>query len=245
MKLTLVILCGIMALAMQASGVTETSAFTNSFFASPFSELAASRTISQSFITSPDLNYISNGKVDANVIQPGGGNAIISQNIYSTAYNNGGLGSGLGGGASFSSKVTATNVKGSSLVMTGTSNAEICNKQDHSKIESWTFGLCMATLNEGEYSLDLSGAQETKTNLAPALAVIPVFDHDLLNKELIIAFEQTPSEFDEPVDVIRQDVDFNYGTSNNQPTFYGYDFTNDIAVDDIVCSSSMSFSHVN
>jgi len=245
MKLTLVILCSIMAMATQASGITETSAFTNSFFASPFSELAASRTISQSFISSPDLNYISNGKVDANVIQPGGGNSIIKQNIYSTAYNNGGLGSGLGGGASFSSKVTATNVKGSSLVMTGTSNAEICNKQDHSKIESWTFGMCLAMPNEGEYSLEMNGAQETKTNMVPALAVIPVFDNDLLNKELIIAFEQTPSEFDEPVDVIQQEVDFNYGTSNNKPTFYGYDFTNEIAVEDIACSSSMSFSHVN
>jgi hypothetical protein len=243
--LAIIILLNIVELATYADGATQTSAFTNSFFASPFSELAVSRTISQSSITSPDLNYISNGKVDADVIQPGGGNAIISQNIYSTAYNNGGLGSGLGGGASFSSKITATNVKGSSLVMTGTSNAEICNKQDNSKIESWTFGLCMAKPNEGEYSLEMNGAQETKTNMAPALAVVPVYDNELLNKELIIAFEQTPSEFDEPVDIIQQEVNFNYGTSNNQPTFYGYDFTNEIAVEDTICSSSMSFSHMN
>jgi hypothetical protein len=234
-----------LALATQAIAVTETSAFTNSFLVSSYSELAAARTISIASITSPDLNYNSNGQVDSSVVQTGGGGAIIRQNIYSTAYNNGGLGSGLGGGASFSSKVTATNAIGSSLVMTGTSTAEVCNKQDNSKIESNTFGMGIAKPGEGEYSFDVNGEQKSVSNMVPALAVIPVYNNNLLNKELIIAFEQIPAEFEKPVDVIQQEVNFDYGTYNNQPTFYNYDVTNTIAVEDTTCSSSMSFSHLN
>jgi hypothetical protein len=49
------------------------------------SELAASRTISESFVTTPDLNYKSNGQVDSYVTQPGGGKAIITQEINSMA----------------------------------------------------------------------------------------------------------------------------------------------------------------
>jgi hypothetical protein len=241
MRLALVTFIGIAALAAQASGATQTSAFTNSFLMSSYSELAASRTISESSVTTPDLNYKSNGKVDSYVIQPGGGGAIISQAIYSTAQNDG----KLGGMASFSSKVTATNVKGSSLIMTGTSIAEVCNKQDNSKIESQTFGLGLTKPGEGEYSFEVNGGQNIVSNMVPALAVIPAYDNELLNKELIIAFEQIPSEFEKTVDGIQQEVNFDYGTYNNQPTFYNYDVTNTIAVEDTTCSSSMSFSHVN
>jgi hypothetical protein len=236
------------ALITQVNGVTQTSAFTNSFLVSTYSELAASRTTSESSVTSPDLNYNSNGQVDSYVIQPGGGAAIISQNVGSMSQNyGGGLGTGLGGGASFSSKVTATNVKGSYLIMTGTSTAEVSNQQDNSKIESQTFGLGIAKPGEGEHSFEVHGGQETVSNMVPALKVNPVIiNHDdLLNKELIVAFEQTPSEFEQPADVLQQEVNFNYGTSDNRPTFYGYDFTNTIADGDTTCSSYMSFSHVN
>jgi len=241
MRVAIAILVCIMALASQASGGTQTSASTNSFLLSSNSELAASRTISESFVTTPDLNYKSNGQVDSYVIQPGGGAAIISQEVNSMAQNIG----KLGGMASFNSKVTATNVKGSSLIITGTSTTEVCNPQDNSKIESRTFGLGLAKPGEGEYSFEVNGAQETVSNMVPALAIIPVYNNELLNKELIISFEQIPSEFEKPVDVIQQEVNFDYGTYNNQPTYYNYDVTNTIAVEDTTCSSSMSFSHVN
>jgi hypothetical protein len=241
MRIVVTILVSIIVLASQASGVTQTSAFTNSFLVSGYSELAASRTISESSVTAPDLNYKSNGQVDSYVTQPGGGGAIINQGVYSTAQNNG----MLGGLTSFSSKVTASNVKSSSLIMTGKSTTEVCNKQDNSKIESSSFGLGIAKPGEGEYSFEVSGGQYTVSNMVPVLAIIPVYENDLLNKELVIAFEQIPSEFEKPVDVIQQEVNFDYGTYNNQPTFYNYDFTNTIAIDDTTCSSSMSFSHVN
>jgi hypothetical protein len=241
MRLALAVLACLLALASQACGTTQTSAFTNSFLVSSCSELAASRTISENFVTTPDLNYKSNGQVDSYVTQPGGGKAIISQEINSMAQNIG----KLGGMASFSSKVTATNVESSSLTMTGTSTAEVCNKQDNSKIESQTFGLGLSKPGEGEYSFEVHGEQTTVSNTVLALAVIPVYNNELFNKELIISFEQIPSEFEKPVDVIQQEVNFDYGTYNNQPTFYNYDVTNIIAVEDTTCSSSMSFSHVN
>jgi hypothetical protein len=241
MKVNVPILVSIIVLAGQAAGVTQTSAFTNSFLVSSFSDLAASRTISENFITTPDLNYKSNGQVDSYVTQPGGGNAIINQEIYSMAQNNG----KLGGMASFGSKVTATNVQSSSLIIIGTSITEVCDKQDNSKIEGWSFGLGMAKPGEGEYSFEVNGEQNTVSNMVPALAIIPVYNNKLLNKELVVAFKQIPSEFEKPVDVVEQEISFDYGTYYDQPTFYNYDFTNTIAVEDTTCSSSMSFSHVN
>jgi hypothetical protein len=244
--LALIILLSIVALATQARGATQTSAFTNSFLVSSFSELAASRTISKSVVSSPDVNYNSNGQVDSYVIQTGGGGAIISQTIYSSAQNDASLG-GLGGGSAFSTKVTATNVKGSQLVMAGTSTAEVCNKQDYTKIESQTFGMAMAKPGEGEYTFSVNGAQNTVSNMAPALAAIPVIvNHDeLLDKELIVAFEQIPIEFEQTADIMQQEVNFNYGAYNNRPTYYGYDFSSTIVIEDTMCSSSMSISHVN
>jgi hypothetical protein len=238
--LALTILIGMLALATQASGATETSASTNSFLVSSFSEVAASRTISESSVTTPDLNYISHGQVDSYVIQPGGGAATISQTIESTAQNY----NGLGGGATFSSKVTATDVTNSYIIMKGTSTAEVCNKQDNSKIKSQTFGMGIAKPGEGEYSFEVNGAQKTTSDMVLALA--PIVDYTkLLDKELIVAFEQIPTEFEQTPDIMQQEVNFNYATSNNQPTYYGYDFTSTIAVDDTMCSSSMSLSHIN
>ncbi len=244
MRVALIILVGILALASQSNGVTQTSAFTSSFLVSNYSNLAASKTISESSVVSPDLNYNSKGQVESYVIQPDGGGATISQKVYSTAESYGGM---LGGIVSFSNKITATQVKNTSLVMTGTSSPDVSNKQNNSEIESQTFGLGMAKPGDGGYSFEVKGAQNSVCNIAPFPAIIPIAANntELLNKELIIAFEQTPMEFEQPADILQQEVNFNYGTSNNQPTFYGYDFTSTLEVGDTICSSSMSFSHVN
>ena len=83
MRVALIILVGILALASQSNGVTQTSAFTSSFLVSNYSNLAASKTISESSVVSPDLNYNSKGQVESYVIQPDGGGATISQKVYS------------------------------------------------------------------------------------------------------------------------------------------------------------------
>ncbi|MEM0498038.1 MAG: hypothetical protein QW781_00885 [Methanothrix sp.] len=179
------------------------------------------------------------------MIQPGGGGAIISQTVYSTAHNNI-LAGGLGGGSAFSTRVTATNVNGVSTLMTGTSTAEVCNSQDSSKIESQTFGMGIARPAEGDYVFSVDGAQKTESTAMPAVTIIPVFVNDEHpGKELVVTFEQIPAEFEQPADVLEQEVNFNYGSFNNMPTFYGYDFRSRIAVDDTMCSSSMSFQHIN
>jgi hypothetical protein len=67
MRKILIIMISMVTLAGLSIGATQTSAFTNSFLVSSFSEVAASRTISESSVTSPDLNYISHGQVDSYV----------------------------------------------------------------------------------------------------------------------------------------------------------------------------------
>jgi hypothetical protein len=242
MKPALAILVFVVALANQASGVVETSAYTNSFLVSTDSELPVLRTISLSTVTSPEIYYHSNGQIDSYVVQPGGGAAVISQGVYSTAHNY--LG-GLGGGASFSSKVTATNTNGSELVMTGTSTAEVCYSQDYALIQSKTFGFGIANPGEGEYDFGVNGNQSTTSTTLPVPVPKVMNADEFLYKELNVTFKQKSLEMEEPADFLQQEINFNYGTFNNQPTFYGYDFSSVLTVEDTSCSSYMSFSHVN
>lgn len=244
MKATLAFLVFVAVLANQASGVPpiQTSASTNSFLVSSFSELTASRTISENYLISPIVNYNSNGQVDSYVVQPSGGGAIISQNVYSTAYYS----DGLGGMTSFSSKITATNSKGSSNIMTGTSNSEVCYSQDYALIQSETFGMGVAKPGEGEYDFVVNGGQETTSNILPAaVPVVVMSGNENLDKELIVTFKQNSLEMEVPADFLQQEVSFNYGTYNNEPTFYGYDFSNGLVVDDTISNCFMSFSHIN
>jgi len=241
MRATATILACIMALAIQASAASQMSAFTFSNLISSNSELTAVRTISDNILTDPYLNFNSNGVVDAKIMQPDGGAAIVSQGLYSSASNNG----KLSGMASFYGSVTATQVKDVSLTCGATSITSVWNEQDRSKIASTSFGLGMAKPGEGEYEFTVGGNYETKSNTMPALIPIPLWENEgLFYKELSIAFEQAPLETDVSADLLDQEVSFNYGVQNNQPTFYSYDFSRNLEVEDTACSSWMSFSHL-
>ena len=248
MRLTIAIaiLVCVLALASQASGVSQTSASTDSLLVSSNSELAAVRTISESFVSTPDLNYNNNGQVDSYVTQPGGGAAIISQGVYSSAENY----NKLGGLATFHAHVTATNATNSQIIMKGTSTAAVSNIQDNSKIESQSFGLGMAKPGEGEYLFTTTGNQTTVTDTVYALSPIiniHLIDlrKDYVDKTLEIAFKQNAQELSPPADFIEQNVDFKYNQFYNVPTYYGYDFTSTIGVKDTTCSSYMNFAHLN
>lgn len=241
MRMTLVVLIGIVALSSQSSGVTQTSAFTFSNLISSFSEITAVKTISENILSAPDLNYKTNGLANAEIIQPNGGAAVVSQGLLFSAENNG----GLGGMASFYSRVTATQVKDASLTFGGTSSAGIWDENDKSKIISTSLGAGMAKPGEGEYEFTVGGNYETKSNTVPALIPIPLWENDgEFYKELSVTFEQSPLETDISADLLDQEMNFNYRVQNNQPTFYGYDFSRNMEVEDTSCSSWMSFSHL-
>ncbi len=242
MKLALTVLVFVAALATQASGVVETSASTESFLASMNSDQVAIRTISKSSVTSPELFYKSDVQVDTTTDQPGGGAAIISQSVQSTAQNYYGS---LGGGATFSSKVIATNTNGTNLVMTGKSEAVVCYSEEYAMVKSETFGMGIAKPEEGEYIFEVKGDQKTVSTTMPAPVLVVMNNDEFLNKELTVTFRQNSLDLEEPADLLEQEVNFNYGTYNNQPTFYNYDFTSNLVIDDTTCSSYMSFSHVN
>jgi len=244
MRMALLILICMVALVTQASGLTTTSASTNSLLISTQAESASVRTISESSISTPDLNYNNNGQVDSCVTQPGGGAAIISQGINSSAQNYG----GLGGGASFYAHVTATNASDSQIIMKGTSTTAVSNNQDTSKIESQSFGLGMAKPGEGDYLFTTTGNQTTITDMVYALSPIVnvhLIDLSKKDKTLEIAFKQNAQELAPPADFIQQNVDFKYNEIYNVPTYYGYDFTSTIGVKDTTCSSYMNFVHLN
>ncbi len=241
MRVTVTILACITALAIQASGATQTSALTFSNLISTNSELTAVKTISENTLSAPDLNYKSNGEANALIIQPDGGAAMVSQCLQFSASNNGKL-EGL---ASFYSSVTATQVKDVSLTFGGTSSTNVWNEYDRTKIADTSFGLGLAKPGDGEYEFSVGGNYETITNTEPALVSIPLWENDgELYKELSITFEQTPLESDISADVLDQEISFNYGVQNNQPAFYSYDFSRSMEAEDTSCSSWMSFSHL-
>jgi hypothetical protein len=246
MRLVIAILVCVLALASQASGASQTSAFTYSLLVSNSSEFAAVRTISESSVSTPDLNYNNNGQVDSYIIQPGGGAAIISQGINSNASNFG----KLGGLATFHAKVTGTNVVNSQIIMTGTSTTTVSNNRDYSKIESQSFGLGMAKPGDGDYLFTTTGNQTTVTDtvsaLSPVVTIVPIDLRDnYVDKTLNVAFKQNAQELDPPADFIDQNIDFKYANLYNVPTYYGYDFTSKIGVKDTTCSSYMTYEHLN
>lgn len=242
MKLTLTVLALVAALATQASGVVQTSASTQSFLASTDIDQVAIRTISHSSVTSPEMYYKIKVQVDTDTDQPGGGEAVVSQGVQSTGHNY--LGS-LSGGATFSSTVIASNTKGTNVVMSGKSEAVVCYSQEYAMVKSETFGMGIAKPGEGEYIFKVDGDQKTKSTTMPAPVFVVMNRDELLDKELTVTFRQNPLEMEVPADLLEQEVNFNYGTYNNQPTFYGYNFLGNLIVDDTTCSSHMSFSHVN
>jgi len=86
----------------------------------------------------------------------------------------------------------------------------------------------------------------TTSNTVPALMPIPVWEHNgKLFRELELTFEQFPMEIGFTADIFQQDVSFNYGMLDNEPTSYAYDFSRSIVVEDTTCSSWMSFSHLS
>jgi hypothetical protein len=243
LALAALVFVAMLALATQASGVVETSASTSSFLVDTDSDISASRTMMESSVTTPEMNYSSNGQVDSHVLQPGGGAAIISHNIYTTARNYYGI---LGGGVSFSSKVTATNATSSELVMTGRSTGGVCYSQEYAMAKSETFGMGIAKVGEGgEHSFNLDGSQKTVTTRLPIPVPVMIHTDEFVNKELTVTFRQRSLEMDTPADFLQEEVNFDYRTYNNQMAYYGYDFSSFLAIEDTSCNSYMSFAHVN
>lgn len=241
MKLNIAIAVCLIALANVASGVTQTSAFTFSNLISTYSDFTAARTISENSLSAPDLNFRSNGQVDAEVYQPEGGAATVTQGLYFSADNS----AGLGGYASFYCHASGTQVQDTSIKFIGTSTAETWVQYDRTAIISERFGLGIAKPGEGEYDFSVGGNYQTISNTVPALIPIPVWEHNgKLFRELELTFEQFPMDKGFTADSLQQDVSFNYGVLNNEPTSYAYDFSRSLVVEDTTCSSWMSFSHL-
>ena len=196
-----------------------------------------------SSVESPEIDYHARGQVDSCVFQPDGGGAIISQGVYSTAHNYYGI---IGGGASFSSHITATNSKGTEVVMSGLSTAEICYSQDYAMMRSEAFGMGIAKPGEGEeYYFSVNGSQKTVSTTLPAPTPVFIPTSEFMDKELNVTFRQNSMDMDQPADILDQEINFNYGTFYNMPTYYSYDYSSFLSIGDSSCSSSMSLSHLN
>ena len=81
MKIAIVAGLVLCMLSMSALADTEASAFTNSILSSYGSTFSSARTISTNDITTPDLDFKSNGAMTTELATSSGGSTTIGQNL--------------------------------------------------------------------------------------------------------------------------------------------------------------------
>lgn len=228
-----VILCiGLIALISSADAATDARTSTNSYLISYNTISSDARTISENYVSTPDLILKSEGQVDGNVVMDSPSTSIIKQGLSFTGIRNGGLGSK----ASFSSAVVAENVISAQSTMTGYAQTIITTPTDFSIANTESFGMALANPGTDDYQLSVTGTQNTKTN-----AVLqPLNDRASIIRNFKVEFDLYPLEMDTPADLLVQNVDVNYNVENNEITGLAYDFSRQLEIGDISFVSEMN-----
>jgi hypothetical protein len=221
-------------LATAADGASDTIASTISRLVSYETNFCALRTISDSSVSTPDLNFMSTGQVDSSIQLSSSSTAKIEQGTSFEGIRNG----NFGGLASFSSSVTGQSVTGISSSITGTAYATAGNPTDAGMVQSISSGLCMADPGSEEYELSINGGHSTLTN-AP---MQPTSGSSGSAKSITasITMNLYPLEFVVPADSLYQDVNLDLKMENNNLAGYSYDFSQAIDLEGTTCDSGMN-----
>lgn len=223
---------GLFMLMIAADAATDARTSTNSYLISYNTISSDARTVSENYISTPDLILKSEGQVDGNVIMDSPSTSIIKQGLSFEGLRNGGFGSK----ASFSSAIAAENVKSADSVMTGYSQTIITTPTDFSKVNTESFGMTLANPGTDDYQLSVTGSQSTKTNAA----LQPLNDRESVIRNFKVEFDLYPLEMETPADLFVQNMDVNYKVENNEITALAYDFSRQLEMDDISFVSEMN-----
>jgi hypothetical protein len=222
-------------LIASAYAATESTAFTNSHLISYGSDFSAAKTISKNEISTSDLNFKSEGSVVTEISLADSGISEIYQGLYFSGSANG----GFGGSSSLYSSVSGENVIEMSSAISGTAMTTISTSNDNTKVESTSAGAVMVNPGTNKYELTEEGGHETITN--SGVVSLPLWMIDETPKEYTVSFESYPLEFEEPADFASEDVQLNYGTYYNLLSYYAYDFSRTVVVDEITSLSEMNY----
>ena len=238
MKKILLYAVMLIMLASAAEGASDTIASTISRLVSYETDFSALRTISDSSVSTPDLNFMSTGQVDSSIHFSSPTTAKIEQGTSFEGIRNG----NFGGLASFSSSVSGKGVTGTSSSITGTAYATASNPTDAGMVQSISNGICMADPGSDEYEMSINGGHSTLTN-AP---IQPTSGSSGSAKSITasITMNLYPLVFEVPADNFYQDVNLDLKMENDNLAGYSYDFSQAIALADTTCESGMNLFQI-
>jgi len=237
MKIVIVACLVLCMLSMPALAATEASAFTNSILSSYGSAFSSAKTISTNHITTPDIDFKSNGAITTELATSNDGNTKIGQNLYFLGTS----GVGFGGYGLVSQSVEGTNVNSMISKMSVGGGSTVSQSNDNTKVESTSSGVGLANPGTTDYEFALSGGHNTLTT--GGVAPVPIYMTDETSKEFSVTFEPYSFNLDLPADVLNEDVSVNFQIQNNMLAAAGYDFKRDMTMGDVSCNTEMDYYH--
>lgn len=233
--------CFVLALlAASADAVTLTESFTNTHLKSYGSYGSSARTLSGSEVSTPDLDFESNGLVTTNMKMLESGTSEIDQDLrfsaisYPESY-------GFKSYSWFStanSYVSGTKVTNADSLVTTTAGVTHPSF-DNTKVQTIGYGMGMAVPQSGTYDLSVTGGHCTVTNAAPVPVPMWMAEDP---KFFTMTFKPDSLELkDAPAAFFDQGISLSYGVDKNDLAFYAYDFSRNLEIEDIRFRSHMKY----
>lgn len=219
-----------------AGAVTESSAYAISNLISQGSDFSAVRTISDNSVTTPDLNFNSDGIINTEYTMGEKGSYNLIQGITSSADNNG----GLDGSCTFYNMFSGTQVTDANLKLIGILKTSYPNNVNPYKAETTNFGFSLASPGTNDYTFSLTGGHKTVSTAA--LAPAPEWQTED-PKTFSVSLDEYPIDLDQPADLLKDNVKLDFNVAENKIAYYDYDFSRELEIGDVSSSSAMQLFH--
>lgn len=234
-----------LVLSLSAAAMTDTSAFSTSFFKSIGTDYNALSTYSEMDLRTPDLRITGQGQITTEIGLLSGSSELLQNFRYSASkyYN-------YNGYASMSSSAAGTGVTGLSSKISFNGLTTLLNPSDlydaHTNVQAKLFGLGMASIQtdhpEGCKTLFYNGGgHDTSVYAAFYPPIVDPDEKDGPPKGYTVSFEPYSLEFDQPADFVERDVSFDYMLSDHGVDLYNLNFYQELEVSGVSCVSEMTY----
>jgi hypothetical protein len=246
MKLETMAGLALFILAIPACAFSETESFTKSFLFNYDTDQSVLRTIAKDLVTTPELNLVSDAWLTTVVDVGKGGTSSIEQNtLFSGGRDAQGMYSGSGSLFSSAAGTSVSNID-SRLFYNGISI--VSNPSDDPEasysVESTGMGMSMASPGTNDYYFGVEAGHNTVTDAT--FIRVPQWkteDPKTFSISMIPNSLQADNSMDfGPMDFAQEDLNLNFGVSENQLDFYNYDFSQTIENGQTTFTSRMAFA---
>jgi hypothetical protein len=243
MKSIAAVVMALYLLSLCAAAYSDAEVSTESFLQSNDTAFSALRTITANYVTTPELDFRSNGRITTTVnVENGGAANIVQNSLFSGGRDASGNYRGSGSLFSSASGIGISKIN-SQIYFTGL--CFVSNPQDNpevkTKVESKSFGVSMASPGTSDYLFGVQSKSNVLTN-APILRVPHWMTED--PKIFTISMDLDPLQVDKPLDKVDETIKINYDLFENELYSYDYDFSRTIQNDDTTFESMMKFGKI-